>query len=80
MIITSYKYEWQVIGGIFGGIYIYIYSFRKSNNYSLKSAHHKSVIILCEENDVKQLYFVLKVSCRRTNNLQPGLEIAGSPT
>ena len=24
MIITSYKYEWQVIGGIFGGIYIYI--------------------------------------------------------
>ena len=26
-------------------IYIYIYSLSKSNNYSLKSAHHKSVII-----------------------------------
>ena len=26
-------------------LYIYIYSLSKSNNYSLKSAHHKSVII-----------------------------------
>ena len=26
--------------------YIYTYSLSKSNNYSLKSAHHKSVIIL----------------------------------
>ena len=58
---------------------IYIYSVRKGNNYSLKSAHHKSFIALCKENDVKQLYFVLNVSCRRTDNLQPGLEIAGSP-
>ena len=30
---------------------------------------HKSVIILWEEDDVKQLYLVLKVSCWRTNNL-----------
>ena len=78
---ASYRWHfWRYIYiDIYIYIYIYIYSFRKSNNYSLKSAHHKSVIILCEENDVKQLYFVLKVSCRRTDNRQPGLEIAGSP-
>ena len=28
-----------------------------------------------EEDDAKQLYLVLKVSCRRTNNLQPGTTI-----
>ena len=28
-----------------------------------------------EENDVKQLYLVLKVSCRWTDNLQPGTTI-----
>ena len=47
----------------------YIYSLRKNNNYSLKSALHKSVIILWKEDE---LYLVLKVSCRRTDNLQPG--------
>ena len=41
-------------------IYIYIYSLRKSNNYSLKSAQHKNVIIFWEEDDTKQLYLVLK--------------------
>ena len=50
-------------------------SLRKSNNYSLKSAHHKSVIILWEEDDAKQLYLALKFSCRRTDNLQPGTTI-----
>ena len=34
-------------------IYIYIYSLRKSNNYSLKSAQYNSVIILWEEDDAK---------------------------
>ena len=53
-------------------MYICIYSLLKSNNYSLKSAQHKSVLILWEEDDGKQLYLVLKVSCRRTDNLQPG--------
>ena len=56
-------------------MHIYIYSLHKSNNYSLKSAQHKSVIILWEEDDTKQLYLVLKVSCRRTDNLQPGTRI-----
>ena len=28
-----------------------------------------------EEDDVKQLYLVLKVSCRWTDNLQPGTKI-----
>ena len=32
-------------------------------------------IILWEEDDSKQLYLVLKVSCRRTDNLQPGTTI-----
>ena len=32
-----------------------VYSLRKSNNYSLKSAQHKSVIKLWEEDDAKQL-------------------------
>ena len=32
-------------------------------------------IIFWEEDDVKQLYLVLKVSCRRTDNLQPGTTI-----
>ena len=45
------------------------YSLRKSNNHLLKSAQHKSVIILWEEDDIKQLDLVLKVSCRRTDNL-----------
>ena len=31
--------------------------------------------ILWEEGDVKPLYLVLKVSCRRTKNLQPGTTI-----
>ena len=54
-------------------VYIYIiYSLRKSNNYSLKSAQRKSVIILWEQDHAKQLYLVLKVSCQRTDNLQPG--------
>ena len=53
----------------FSLIMIHMYSLRKSNNYSLKSAQHKSVIILWEEDDTKQLYLVLKVSCRRTDNL-----------
>ena len=52
-----------------------VFSLRKSNNYSLKSAQHKSVIILWEEDDAKQLYLVLKVSCWRTDNLQPGTTI-----
>ena len=38
-------------------------------------AQHKSVIILWEEDDAKQLYLVVKVSCQRTNNLQPGTTI-----
>ena len=50
-------------------------SLRKSNNYSLKSAHHKSVIILWEEDDAKQLYLVLKISCQWTDNLQAGTTI-----
>ena len=51
-------------------MYIYIiYSLCKSNNYSLKSAQHKSVIILREEDDAKQLYLALKVSCCWTANL-----------
>ena len=33
--------------------YIYICSLRKSNNYSLKSAQCKSVIILWKEDDAK---------------------------
>ena len=53
-----------------------IYSLHKSNNYSLESAQHKSVIILWEEDDAKQLYLVHKVSCRRTDNLQPGTTIS----
>ena len=41
-------------------IYIYIiYSLCKNNNYSLKSGHHKSVIILWEEDDAKQLTMYL---------------------
>ena len=32
-------------------------------------------IILWEEDDSKQLYLVLKVSWRRTDNLQPGTTI-----
>ena len=32
---------------------LYIYSPRKSNNYSLKSAQYKNVIILWAEGDVK---------------------------
>ena len=32
-------------------------------------------IILWEEDDAKQLYLVLKVSCRRTDNIQPGTTI-----
>ena len=41
---------------------IYIYSICKSNNYSWKSARYKSIIILWEEDDAKQLYLVLKDS------------------
>ena len=54
---------------------MYIYSLHESNNYSSRSAQQKSVIILWEEDNAKQLYFALKVSCRRTNNLQPGTTI-----
>ena len=61
-------------------MYIYTYSLHKSNNYSLKSSQLKSVITLWEEDDAKQLYFVRKVSCRRTDNIQPVLEIASLPT
>ena len=32
-------------------------------------------VILLEEDNAKQLYLVLKVSCRQTNNLQPGTTI-----
>ena len=44
-------------------IYIYIFSLRKSNNYSLKNAQceWKSVTLLWEEYDAKQLYLVLNV-------------------
>ena len=35
----------------------------------MKSTQRKSVIILWEDEDVKQLNYVLKVLCRRTNNL-----------
>ena len=35
-------------------MYVCIYSLRKSNNYSLKSAQNKSVIILREEDDAKK--------------------------
>ena len=42
---------------IYLSIYLSIYSVRKSNNYSLKSAQQKSVIILREEDNAKQLYF-----------------------
>ena len=56
-------------------MYIYVYSLHKSNNYSLKSAQHKSVVVLWEEDDAEQLQLVLKVSCRRTHNLQPGTSI-----
>ena len=48
---------------------IYIYSLCKYNNYSLKSAQHKNVIILWEEDDAKQLYLVLKISWWQTKNL-----------
>ena len=34
-----------------------------------QSAQLKSVLILWEEDDAKQLYLVLKVSCRWTDNL-----------
>ena len=44
-------------------------SLRRSYNYSLKSANHKSVIKLWKQGDAKQLYLVLKVSCRQTVNL-----------
>ena len=57
---------------IYKYIYIYIYSLRKTNNYVLKSAQHKSIITLREGEDTKQLYVVLKVLCQRINNLQPG--------
>ena len=46
------------------------YSLRKSNSHSGKrtqNAQHKCVIIL--EYDAKQLYLILKVSYRSTNNL-----------
>ena len=39
---------------------IYIYRLRKSNNYSLKSAQHKSVIILWEEDDANNFTWYLK--------------------
>ena len=56
-------------------IYIYIHIYTQSlcisNNYSLKSAQHKSSMILWEEGNAKQFYLVLKVSRQRTNNLQP---------
>ena len=35
----------------------------------MKSTQRKSVILLWEEEDVKQLNYVLKVLCRRTDNL-----------
>ena len=54
--------------------YIYIHSLRKSNNYSLKKAQYKSVM-LWEEDNAKKLYLILKVSCWQTNNLQPGTTI-----
>ena len=38
---------------IYLSVYLYIYSLRKSNNHSLKSAQYKSVIILWEEDDAK---------------------------
>ena len=33
------------------------------------------IYILWEVDDAKQLYLVLKVSCRQTDNLQPGTTI-----
>ena len=57
-------------------IYVYINKIlRESNYYSLKSAQYKIVIILWEEDDPKNFYLVLKVSCRRTDNFQPGTTI-----
>ena len=44
-------------------------SLHRSYNYSLKSANHKSIIKLWEEDNAKQIYLVLKVSYPRTINL-----------
>ena len=55
----------EAITWVFLLIYLREYSLCKIYNYSLKSAH-MSVIILREEDDEKQLYLVLKVSCQRT--------------
>ena len=35
----------------------------------MNSAQHKSLVLLWEEHDSKQLYLVLKVSCRSTGNV-----------
>ena len=43
-------------------IYIYIYIY----------IIYIYIYISWEEDDSKQFYLVLKVSCRQTNNLQPG--------
>ena len=56
---SIYKYTYICIYVYTKIIYVYIYSLRKSNNYSLKSAQNKSVIILWAEDDAKQLYLVL---------------------
>ena len=47
-------------------MYVYIYMYVYINIY-VKSAQHKSVVILWDEDE--QLYWVLKILCRRTDNL-----------
>ena len=57
-----------VSSSIYIYIHIYIYIIY-SNKYTWKSAQHKSLVLLWEEHDSKQLYLVLKVSCRSTGNV-----------
>ena len=53
-----------------------MYSLRKSNNYSLKSAHHKRELCnIVGRRRCKTTLLGLKVSCRRTDNFQPGTTI-----
>ena len=60
MYIYIYIYMYICITMIYVSLYIYIYIY---------------IYVLWKEDDAKQLYLVLKVSCRRTDNLQPGTTI-----
>ena len=63
-------------------IYVYIYSLHKSNNYSLKSAQNKSVIILWEEDDANIFTWYLKFHADGPTIFQPsipGWKIIGPP-